>query len=99
MMNVLKRALGTTLAAGALLLTVGALPASAQAATTSQVFPATAFSASPYLSNSSAINIAYAHAAAAGYTVATQCTLTHPPIAYRITPTLWQSNAVVTCTA
>ncbi|TWF91100.1 hypothetical protein [Kitasatospora viridis] len=98
-MTVLKRALGTTLAAGALLLTVGALPASAQAAVTGQaVFVGNAFSGSPYLSNSSAYNSAHAQAMAAGYTDA-QCSLTKAPIAYRITPTLWQSSAQITCNA
>ncbi|WP_344441604.1 hypothetical protein [Kitasatospora nipponensis] len=97
-MTVLKRALGTTLAAGALLLTVGALPAGAQAAVTGHaVFVGNAFSNNPYLSNSAAINSAYAQATAAGYTTATQCSLTHAPIAIRISPTIWQSMAQVTC--
>ncbi|WP_042422048.1 hypothetical protein [Streptacidiphilus anmyonensis] len=98
-MTVLKRALGTTLAAGALLLTVGALPASAQTAVTGQkVFVGNAFSYSPYLSNTAAYNSAYAQATAAGYTTA-QCSLTRAPIAIRITPTIWQSSAQVTCNA
>ena len=98
-MTVLKRALGTTLAAGAFLLTAGALPASAQTAVTGHaVFVGNAFSNSPYISNITAYNSAYAQATAAGYTTA-QCSLTHAPIAIRISPTLWQSSAQVTCNA
>ncbi|MEU9047250.1 MULTISPECIES: hypothetical protein [unclassified Kitasatospora] len=98
-MTVLKRALGTTLAAGALLLTVGALPAGAQTAVTGQaLFVGNAFSGSPFASNITAYNSAYAQAKAAGYTTA-QCSLTRAPIAIRLSPTLWQSSAVVTCNA
>jgi hypothetical protein len=98
-MTVLKRALVTTLAAGALLLTVGALPAGARTAVTGQrVFVGNAFSNSPYVSNITAYNSAYAQATAAGYTTA-QCSLTRAPIAFRISPTLWQSQAQVTCNA
>ncbi|WP_344445799.1 hypothetical protein, partial [Kitasatospora nipponensis] len=94
------RALGTTLAAGALLLTVGALPAGAQAAVTGHaVFVGSTFASNPAVSNITAVNSAYAQAAAAGYTTATQCSLTHGPIATLLTPTLWHSSAQVTCNA
>ncbi|MFI9100974.1 hypothetical protein ACIGXA_10640 [Streptomyces fildesensis] len=97
-MTVLKRALGTTLAAGALLLTVGALPAGAQAAVTSQVFVGNAYSGNPFASNLAAYNSARAQATAAGYTTA-QCSLTLAPVAFRISPTLWKSTAALTCNA
>lgn len=97
-MTVLKRALGTTLAAGALLLTVGALPAGAQTTVTSQVFVGTAYSGSSFASNLAAYNGARAQATAAGYTSA-QCSLTFGPVALRISPTLWKSTAALTCNA
>ncbi|MFE9424705.1 hypothetical protein ACFYNO_17235 [Kitasatospora sp. NPDC006697] len=97
-MTVLKRALGTTLAAGALLLTVGALPAGAQTAVTGQAsFVGVAFASTPFVADLGAYNSAFAKAKAAGYTTA-QCTLAHPVVA---TPlgTLWHASALVTCNA
>ncbi|MDF9814085.1 hypothetical protein [Streptomyces sp. SPB162] len=98
-MTVLKRALGSTLAAGALLLTVGALPAGAQTAVTGQaVFVGKAYSGSAFASSLAAYNSARAQATAAGYTTA-QCSLTLAPVAFRISPTLWKSTAALTCNA
>ncbi|GAA1937196.1 hypothetical protein [Kitasatospora viridis] len=109
-MTVLKRVLGTTIAAGALLLTVGALPASAQtvapaqaaaarpAVTGQAVFTGISFSSNPVVANIGAYNSAFVRGEAAGYTAA-QCKLTRVPIAFRINLSLYESTAQVTCNA
>jgi hypothetical protein len=98
-MTVLNRVLGTTLAAGALLLTVGVLPAGAQTAVTGQAtFTGFSLGGASFSADYGAYTRAYANAEAAGYTAA-QCHVSRGPFALMINPTLWEATAQVTCNA
>ncbi|GAB2725606.1 hypothetical protein [Kitasatospora kifunensis] len=107
-MLMINRVLGTTLAAGALLL-VGLTPASAQAATRQQSAPATAkdfyatgwafYSQARALNN--ALTTGYGAANAAGYPTS-ECTTIHQwlwPTVAAGQPVRWNAEVEIECTA
>ncbi|MER7849276.1 hypothetical protein ABTZ03_35655 [Kitasatospora sp. NPDC096077] len=99
MINPLKRALVTAVASGTLLLTVGALPASAHSAVTGQAtYTAYGFGASDIGAAMAARAGAFRNGVNAGYTAA-QCHLSFGPMTMKIGTYLWRSVAQVTCNA